>query len=105
MQIVNSSDRVAREAGEHIALPQSRTLRRGAAAEITAMATIGAAGYFGLPVSTTHVLSAGVAGMMANKSGLQWATVRNLLMTWVLTLPISIALSGTLFWAFRHMTQ
>jgi PiT family inorganic phosphate transporter len=42
---------------------------------------------------------------MANKSGLQWATVRNLLMTWVLTLPISIALSGTLFWAFGHMTQ
>jgi inorganic phosphate transporter, PiT family len=81
------------------------TYGQGAAAEITAMATIGAADYFGLPVSTTHVLSSGVAGtMMANKSGLQWATVRNLLMAWVLTLPISIVLSGTLFWAFRHMT-
>jgi hypothetical protein len=49
MRIVSSSDRLAREADEHIALPQSRTLRRGAAAEITAMATIGAADYFGLP--------------------------------------------------------
>jgi len=80
------------------------TYGQGAAAEITAMATIGAADYFGLPVSTTHVLSSGVAGtMMANKSGLQWATVRNLVMAWVLTLPISIALSATLFWAFRHI--
>jgi PiT family inorganic phosphate transporter len=82
------------------------TYGQGAAAEITAMATIGAADYFGLPVSTTHVLSSGVAGtMMANKSGLQWATVRNLVMAWVLTLPISIMLSGTLFWAFRHITN
>ena len=82
------------------------TYGQGAAAEITAMATIGAADYFGLPVSTTHVLSSGVAGtMMANRSGLQWATVRNLVMAWVLTLPISIALSATLFWAFRHITS
>ena len=82
------------------------TYGQGAAAEITAMATIGAADWFGLPVSTTHVLSSGIGGTMAaNGSGLQWATVRNLLMAWVLTLPISIALSGTLFWAFRHMTQ
>jgi PiT family inorganic phosphate transporter len=82
------------------------TYGQGAAAEITAMATIGAADYFGLPVSTTHVLSSGVAGtMMANKSGLQWATVRNLVMAWVLTLPISIVLSGTLFWVFRHMAR
>jgi PiT family inorganic phosphate transporter len=57
------------------------TYAQGAAAEITAMATIGAADYFGLPVSTTHVLSSGVAGTMAaNHSGLQWGTVRNLLM-------------------------
>jgi len=81
------------------------TYGQGAAAEITAMATIGAADYFGLPVSTTHVLSSGVAGtMMANKSGLQWATVRNLLMAWVLTLPASIILAATLFWAFRHVS-
>ena len=81
------------------------TYGQGAAAEITAMATIGAADYFGLPVSTTHVLSSGVAGtMVANKSGLQWATVRNLVMAWVLTLPISIILSATLYWAFRHVS-
>src|ERR1017187_8107364 len=47
-----------------------------------------AADWFGMPVSTTHVLSSGVAGTMAaNHSGLQWGTVRNLAMAWVLTLP------------------
>ena len=57
---------------------------------------------FGLPVSTTHVLSSGVAGTMAaNRSGLQWGTVRSLLMAWVLTLPASIVLAGFLFWALR----
>jgi PiT family inorganic phosphate transporter len=80
------------------------TYAQGAAAEITAMITIGLADGYGLPVSTTHVLSSGVAGTMAaNHSGLQWATVRNLLMAWVLTLPASIVLAGTLFWAFRSM--
>jgi len=80
------------------------TYGQGAAAEITAMATIGAADWFGLPVSTTHVLSSGIAGTMsANGSGLQWATVRNLLMAWVLTLPAAMMLAGFLFWAFRTM--
>lgn len=79
------------------------TYAQGASAELTAMVTIGAADVFGLPVSTTHVLSSGIAGTMAaNRSGLQWGTVRNMLMAWVLTLPISIALSATLFWAFSH---
>jgi inorganic phosphate transporter, PiT family len=78
------------------------TYGQGAAAEIAAMATIGAADWFGLPVSTTHVLSSGVAGtMMANHSGLQWGTVRNLAMAWILTLPASICLSALLFWMFR----
>ena len=80
------------------------TYGQGAAAEITAMATIGAADWFGLPVSTTHVLSSGVAGtMLANHSGLQWSTVRNLLMAWVLTLPVAMMLSGFLFWTFRNI--
>ncbi len=80
------------------------TYAQGAAAEITAMATIGAADAFGLPVSTTHVLSSGVAGTMAaNHSGLQWGTVRNLLMAWVLTLPAAMMLSGFLFWTFRKI--
>jgi inorganic phosphate transporter, PiT family len=80
------------------------TYGQGAAAEITAMATIGAADWLGLPVSTTHVLSSGVAGtMLANHSGLQWATVRNLLMAWVLTLPVAMMLSGFLFYFFRQI--
>jgi PiT family inorganic phosphate transporter len=78
------------------------TYAQGASAEIVAMATIGAAELYGLPVSTTHVLSSGVAGtMVANHSGLQGSTVRNLLMAWVLTLPVSIALAGGLFWLLR----
>jgi PiT family inorganic phosphate transporter len=78
------------------------TYAQGAIAEITAMATIGAADGFGLPVSTTHVLSSGVAGTMAaNHSGIQWSTVRNLGLAWVLTLPVAMLLSGSLFWLFR----
>jgi PiT family inorganic phosphate transporter len=78
------------------------TYAQGASAELVAMATIGAAEMYGLPVSTTHVLSSGVAGsMVANQSGLQWATVRNLLMAWVLTLPVSIVLAGGLYWLLR----
>ncbi len=78
------------------------TYAQGAIAEITAMATIGAADGFGLPVSTTHVLSSGIAGTMAaNHSGLQWSTVRNLALAWVLTLPVAMLLSGSLFWIFR----
>ncbi len=81
------------------------TYGQGAAAEITAMLTIGAADMYGLPVSTTHVLSSGVAGTMAaNGTGLQWATVRNLIMAWVLTLPAAIILSATLFWAFVRIS-
>jgi inorganic phosphate transporter, PiT family len=80
------------------------TYAQGAAAEITAMATIGAADWFGMPVSTTHVLSSGVAGTMAaNHSGIQLSTVRNLAMAWILTLPASIILAGFLFWLFRHI--
>jgi inorganic phosphate transporter, PiT family len=95
--------RIVVTVGEKIG-KQHLTYAQGAAAEITAMATIGAADAFGLPVSTTHVLSSGVAGTMAaNASGLQWNTIRNLLMAWVLTLPVSILLSGALFWVFRTL--
>ena len=80
------------------------TYGQGGAAELVAMGTIGAADYLGLPVSTTHVLSSGVAGTMAaNGSGLQWSTVRNMLLAWVLTLPASIALSFILFTIFRQV--
>jgi PiT family inorganic phosphate transporter len=71
---------------------------QGACAEVVAMTTIGAADIFGLPVSTTHVLSSGVAGAMAaNNSGLQKSTVRNLLLAWVLTLPVCVFLGALLF--------
>ncbi|TCR62069.1 inorganic phosphate transporter [Bosea sp. BK604] len=78
------------------------TYAQGASAELVAAATIFAADNYGLPVSTTHILSSGVAGTMAaNKSGLQMSTVRNLLMAWVLTLPCAILISGTLFVVLR----
>ncbi len=78
------------------------TYGQGASAELVAMGTIFAADNFGLPVSTTHVLSSGVAGTMAaNGSGLQMSTVRNLAMAWVLTLPVAMLLSGSLYWLFR----
>jgi inorganic phosphate transporter, PiT family len=80
------------------------TYAQGACAEITAAATIAAADGFGLPVSTTHVLSSGIAGTMtANGSGLQLATVRNIAMAWVLTLPSAMVLSGVLYWIFARL--
>ncbi len=80
------------------------TYGQGAAAEIITMATISGADYVGLPVSTTHVLSSGIAGTMAaNRSGLQWETIRNIAMAWVLTLPAAMLLSAILFTAFRAM--
>ncbi|OZI33987.1 anion permease [Bordetella genomosp. 10] len=80
------------------------TYAQGASAELVAMATIGAADMYGLPVSTTHVLSSGVAGTMAaNRSGLQWSTLRNLALAWVLTLPAAMLLSGGLYWVMRHV--
>ncbi len=80
------------------------TYAQGASAELVAAATIAAADAYGLPVSTTHVLSSGIAGTMAaNGSGLQWATIRNIVMGWVLTLPAAIMLSGTLYWTFSQV--
>ncbi len=79
------------------------TYAQGASAELVAACTILAADKFGLPVSTTHVLSSGVAGtMMANKSGLQFATVRNIALAWVFTLPAAALLAGSLFWVFNR---
>ncbi|MEH2556806.1 PiT family inorganic phosphate transporter [Bradyrhizobium algeriense] len=80
------------------------TYAQGASAELVAASTIGVADVFGLPVSTTHVLSSGVAGTMAaNGSGLQMATIRNLLMAWVLTLPAAICLSAGLYVLFSNL--
>jgi PiT family inorganic phosphate transporter len=93
--------RIVVTVGEKIG-KQHLTYGQGASAELVAMLTIGAADMYGLPVSTTHVLSSGVAGTMAaNGSGLQWGTVRSLVLAWVLTLPVSIALAAGLYWVFR----
>jgi inorganic phosphate transporter, PiT family len=95
--------RIVVTVGEKIG-KQHLTYGQGAAAEITAMGTIALADSFGLPVSTTHVLSSGVAGTMAaNGSGVQMSTVRSILLAWVLTLPCAVALSAFLFFAFRRL--
>ncbi|WP_182180337.1 inorganic phosphate transporter [Methylobacterium radiotolerans] len=80
------------------------TYAQGASAEIVAAGTIGLAELYGLPVSTTHILSSGVAGTMAaNGSGLQMSTVRNMALAWVLTLPAAITLAAVLFFILRHV--
>lgn len=74
------------------------TYGQGASAELVAFATIEAADQLGLPVSTTHILSSGIAGtMVANKSGVQGDTIRNVLLAWVLTLPVCVLLGATTF--------
>lgn len=74
------------------------TYGMGASAELVAASTILLAERFGLPVSTTHILSSGVAGAsVANGSGLQRRTVRNMALAWVLTLPAAMALAGLLY--------
>jgi PiT family inorganic phosphate transporter len=68
------------------------------------MATMGLADVYGLPVSTTHVLSSGVAGAMAaNGSGLQWATIKNMALAWVMTLPAAMVIAGSLYVIFRQI--
>ncbi len=80
------------------------TYAQGASAELIAMCTIYGFDKIGLPVSTTHVLSSGDAGtMMANGSGLQMSTIRNIVMAWVFTLPAAALLSGGLFWLFNKI--
>ena len=80
------------------------TYAQGASAELVAAATIGAAEMYGLPVSTTHILSSGVAGTMAaNGSGLQWSTIRSIASAWVLTLPAAMAIAGILYFILRHL--
>jgi PiT family inorganic phosphate transporter len=80
------------------------TYAQGASAEIVAMATIGLADVYGLPVSTTHVLSSGVAGTMAaNGSGLQWSTIQNMALAWILTLPAAMVIAGSLYVILRQV--
>lgn len=79
------------------------TYAEGATAELIAASTIGIASQFGLPVSTTHVLSSGVAGSMVASKGiknLQNGTIKNIVLAWLLTLPVTIVLSGGMFYIF-----
>ncbi len=93
--------RIVVTVGEKIG-KQHLTYGQGASAELVAMSTIAAADMYGLPVSTTQVLSSGVAGTMAaNGSGVQMGTIRNLLLAWVLTLPCAILLSGGLYFTLN----
>ena len=82
------------------------TYGMGASAELVAAGTILAAEIYGLPVSTTHILSSGVAGAsVANGSGLQSRTIGSMALAWVLTLPAAMALSGGLYWLFLTLTR
>jgi PiT family inorganic phosphate transporter len=94
--------RIVVTVGERIGR-QHMTYAQGAAAQLVAAVTILAADGFHMPVSTTHVLSSGVAGTMtANGSGLQFSTIRNIAMAWLFTLPAAALLAGALFWAMRQ---
>ena len=94
--------RIVVTVGERIG-KQHLTYAQGASAELVAAVTIGMAEAYGLPVSTTHILSSGVAGTMAaNGSGLQWGTVRSIASAWVLTLPAAIIISGVLYFILRQ---
>lgn len=97
--------RIVKTIGEKIG-KEHLTYAQGASAEMVAATTIGLSTSFGLPVSTTHVLSSGIAGSMVASKGvknLQPDTVRNILIAWLLTLPVVMLLSGTLFLIFRSL--
>jgi phosphate/sulfate permease len=91
-------ERIVKTVGEKIGKTHL-TYAQGGAAELVAATTIGLADSLGMPVSTTHVLSSGVAGTMwANNSGIQAETVWAIALAWVLTLPVAMALAGGLYW-------
>jgi phosphate/sulfate permease len=97
--------RIVKTIGEKIG-KEHLTYAQGASAELVAASTIGVSTYFGLPVSTTHVLSSGIAGSMVATKGvknLQPQTVRNILLAWFLTLPVVLILSGGLYLLFRSI--
>ena len=97
--------RIVKTIGEKIG-KQHLTYAQGASAELVAASTIGLSSYYGLPVSTTHVLSSGIAGSMVASKGiknLQPDTVRNILIAWLLTLPVVMVMAGSLFLLFRSI--
>lgn len=90
--------RVAVTIGEKIG-KKGMTYAQGVCAQVTTAVSIGVASYTGMPVSTTQVLSSSVAGtMLVDGGGVQSKTIKNIALTWILTLPVSILLSGIIFW-------
>ncbi|HHK6074703.1 inorganic phosphate transporter PitA [Edwardsiella piscicida] len=90
--------RVATTIGEKIG-KKGMTYAQGVSAQMTAAVSIGVASYTGMPVSTTHVLSSAVTGtMLVDGGGVQGKTVKNILLAWVLTLPMAIIISSLLYW-------
>lgn len=97
--------RIVKTIGEKIG-KEHLTYAQGASAEFVASTTIGLSSFWGWPVSTTQILSSAIAGSMVASKGvknLQLTTVRNILITWALTLPVVVMLSGTLFLLFRNI--
>jgi phosphate/sulfate permease len=95
--------RIVKTVGEKIG-KQHMSYAQGASAEIVASIGIGMASAYGVPVSTTHMLSSGIAGSMVAKKGLknlQKKTIKSIALAWILTLPVTIVLSGSLFLLFR----
>ena len=95
--------RIVKTIGEKIG-KQHMSYAQGASAELVASMGIGVASAYGVPVSTTHMLSSGIAGSMVAKKGLknlQKGTIKTIALTWILTLPVTIILSGSLFLLFR----
>jgi PiT family inorganic phosphate transporter len=95
--------RIVKTIGEKIG-KQHLTYAQGATSELVAASTIGLSTFLGLPVSTTHVLSSGIAGSMVASRGvknLQPATIKSIAIAWILTLPVTLVLAGGLFWVFR----
>ncbi|QGZ64786.1 inorganic phosphate transporter [Paraburkholderia acidisoli] len=90
--------RVVRTLGERLGR-QHMTPGQGAAAELVGSALIGTAGFTGLPVSTTHIITSGIAGTMAaSGQGVQGGMIVRIILTWLITLPVTIGLSGLLFY-------
>ncbi|MFM7859258.1 MAG: inorganic phosphate transporter, partial [Flammeovirgaceae bacterium] len=97
--------RIVKTIGEKIG-KEHLNYAQGASSELVAASTIGVSSYLGLPVSTTHVLSSGIAGSMVASKGiknLQPDTIRNILIAWLLTLPVVMIMAGGLFLLFRYI--
>jgi PiT family inorganic phosphate transporter len=86
---------------------QHLTYAQGASSELVAAITIGLSTAFKLPVSTTHILSSGIAGSMVASKGvnnLKTKTIKTILSAWILTLPVTIGVSCVLFLLFRYIS-